>query len=229
MQFCDWGLWKVRRISVTVLFHFSPKWTKQLHFTEDKHVESFSSFALSIIVKDAIGDVTCRDLQICVSMTSLREKAPVSLPPRWSRDGAVVGLSCPVLQLEVSNAGSFASADLDTACASLGATSECKKLNTCRRPLPVRTPCPAVAPCRAALQKVLQQRYPVQDAGFASQLLSPLQTYAGGLYLNFVQGCRLHYRKGKKLLRVFCYLFNHVMCTALCTENCIWYPSLAVF
>lgn len=57
-------------------------------------------------------------------MTSLREKAPISLPPRWSRDGAVVGLSCPVLQLEVSNASSSASADLDTACATLGVTSE---------------------------------------------------------------------------------------------------------
>jgi len=47
------------------------------------------------------------------------------------------------------------------------------------------------------------QAAPAQDKGFASRLLCPLQTYAGKLPLNLIQGCGLQYRKDKELFRVF--------------------------
>lgn len=50
---------------------------------------------------------------------------------------------------------------------------------------------------------VTMQVAPAQDKGFASQLLSPLQVYAGELYPTPIQGCGLHNRKGKELLGVF--------------------------
>lgn len=48
---------------------------------------------------------------------------------------------------------------------------------------------------------VTMQVAPAQDKGFASQLLSPLQVYAGELCPTPIQG--LHNRKGKELLGVF--------------------------